>query len=543
MTFLDPTNPDWQPEGNQWPPHLIDAALALHDNQLSVAEPLLRQHLKADPFDVQAIRMLAELAGRLGRYKDAETLLRRALDLAPGFTAARANLAVTLHRQNKSVEAITELDRLLRDDPGQVGHLNLKGAALASIGEYEDAIRQFETVLAARPEQAKVWMSYGHALKTVGRQADSVAAYRRSIALAPWLGEAWWSLANLKTVSLDADDVAALRAALAGQVGDEDRFHLHFALAKALEDIGDPATAFQSYIEANRLRRTLLAYDAADTTQLVDRGIALFDRPFFAARAADGCPAPDPIFVVGLPRSGSTLVEQILASHPLVEGTQELPDIMHLARRVVTGEPGGATAYPDILADVTPGRFRALGEEYLDRTRIHRKTGRPFFIDKMPNNWIHAGFIHLILPNAKIVDARRHPLGCCLSNFRQHFARGQMFSYSLEDLGAYYADYVRLMAHLDAVLPGMVHRVIYELMVEDTEAEVRRLLAYCGLDFDPACLRFYETERAVRTASSEQVRQPIFRSGVENWPVFEPWLGPLKAALGPALANWDGALP
>jgi len=540
MTLLDPNGPDWQQEGNRWPPHLVDAALALHDNKLSVAEPLLRSYLKADPFDVHAIRMLAELAGRLGRYKDAETLLRRALELKPGFSAARANLAITLHRQNRPADAIAELDHLLAEDPGNINHLNLKGAALTAIGEYADALAQFEAVLALRPDLAKVWMSYGHALKTVGRQNDSIAAYRRSIALAPGLGEAWWSLANLKTVSLDDADVAALKDALAQPLEGEDRFHLHFALAKALEDIGDPGSAFGHYIEANRLRRERLDYDPSETTILVDRSIALFSNSFFAARAGAGCTAPDPIFIVGLPRSGSTLVEQILASHPLVEGTQELPDLMHLARRIANRQQGIASSlYPEALAEFTPAQFQALGEEYLDRTRIHRKTDRPFFIDKMPNNWLYVPFIHLILPNAKIIDARRHPLGCCTSNFRQHFARGQAFSYSLDELGLYYADYVRAMAHIDDILPGTAHRVIYERMIEDTEAEVRRLIACCGLDFDDACLRFYETERAVRTASSEQVRQPIFRSGVENWPVFEPWLDPLKTALGPALETWD----
>ena len=263
----------------------------------------------------------------------------------------------------------------------------------------------------------------------------------------------------------------------------------------------------------------------------MDRLIALATPEFFAARAGQGCDAPDPVFVLGMPRAGSTLVEQILSSHSLVEGTSELPDIPVLAR--------GTGDYPNRLADLTGERLRELGEDFLKRTRIQRRTDRPLFIDKLPNNWVHAAFIRLILPNAKIIDARRHPLGCCFSNFKQHFAKGQPFSYSLEDMGAYYADYVRVMAHIDRVQPGSVHRVIYERMVEDTEAEVRALLAYCGLDFEPACLEFHRTERAVRTASSEQVRQPIFRDGAEGWKAFAPYLAPLEASLGPALADWN----
>jgi tetratricopeptide (TPR) repeat protein len=517
----------------RWPQRLIDAALALHDNRLSEAEPLLKTHLKEDPFDVQAIRMLAELAGRIGRYRDAENLLRRAVELSPGFTAARANLAIVLYRQNRPDEAIAELDLVLEEEPENPGHANLKAAALARIGGFDDAIALYEEVLKSAPRQPKVWMSYGHMLKTVGRQADGVAAYRRSIALMPELGEAWWSLANLKTVKFDDDDIAAMEAALArADISDEDRFHLDFALGKAFEDRRQAAEAFAHYAAGNRLRGTKIAYDADETEALVDRSIQLFTPDFFAARAAAGYDAPDPIFILGMPRAGSTLVEQILSSHSRVEGTSELPDIPILARRWAD--------YPDRLGVVPHDRLRALGEEYLQRTRIQRRTDRPLFIDKLPNNWAHVPLIHLILPNATIIDARRHPLGCCFSNYKQHFARGQAFSYSLDDMGRYYRDYVRLMAHVDTALPGRVHRVTYENMVDDTEAEVRALLAACGLDFEPACLEFHKTDRAVRTASSEQVRQPIFREGTEAWKAFEPWLDPLKAALGDVLEAYPG---
>jgi tetratricopeptide (TPR) repeat protein len=524
-------------------PELIEAATALCDGRLAQAERILRAVLRRRPTDVPAIRMLAETGARLGRLADAEALLERCLQLAPGFTAARHNYATVLYRQNKPIEAIAQTDRLLAQDPRNPGYRNLKAAALSRIGEYEQAITLYQEVLAEHPRQPKGWMSLGHALKTVGRQADAVAAYRQSVALQPTLGEAWWSLANLKTFRFAEADVAALQAGLLrDDIGDDDRLHLQFALGKALEDGQAWEAAFRHYEAGNALRRQALGYRAEDTTGQVDRALALFTKDFFVARAGLGSPTPDPIFIVGLPRAGSTLVEQILASHSQVEGTQELPDIITLARRI-GGAPAAErdTEYPEAIADLSPEALRALGEEYLDRARVHRKLGRALFIDKMPNNWAHTGLIHLILPNAKIIDARRHPLGCCFSGFKQHFARGQGFTYSLDDLGRYYADYVRLMAHVDAVLPGRVHRVIYEQLVADPEAEVRRLLAYCGLPFEEGCLRFYENDRAVRTASSEQVRRPIYTDAAEHWRNFEPWLDPLKAALGPVLESYPNA--
>ena len=509
-------------------PRLMEAALALYDNRLSDAEPLLKAHLRDDPFDAAAIRMLAELAGRIGRYKDAETLLRRALELAPDFGAARANLATALYRQNRSAEAIAELDLVRAAEPENIAHANLKAAALGRIGGFEEAISLYEEVLQAAPRQPKVWMSYGHMLKTVGRQADGIAAYRHALEIAPTLGEVWWSLANLKTVRFTGDDIAVMQSALASpDLSDVDRFHMDFALGKAFEDAGDPARSFAHYEVGNHLRRESVDYDANETTAFVDASIRLFTPDFIAARADQGCTEPAPIFILGMPRAGSTLVEQILSSHSQVEGTSELPDIPALARQW--------RDYPRALAGLNPAQLRDLGTAYLERTRVQRKSDRPLFIDKLPNNWAHVPFIHLILPNAIIIDARRHPLGCCFSNFKQHFARGQAFSYALDDMGRYYADYVRLMAHVDTVLPGRVHRVIYERMVSDTEVEVRALLAACDLPFEDACLRFHETERAVRTASSEQVRQPIFTGGTDAWHPFESWLGPLKEALGPVL--------
>jgi tetratricopeptide (TPR) repeat protein len=525
-------------------PVLIEAAMALVDNDLARAEHILRPRLKEKPLDVAAIRMMAELAGRLGRHGDAENLLRRALELAPGFAAARANLATVLYRQNRAADAIAELDQLLAGDPDNAAHRNLKAAALGRIGGFEEAIALYEEVLRVHP-QPKIWMSYGHVLKTVGRQAEAIAAYRRALALAPALGEVWWSLANLKTVNFSDADIAAMQAALArNDITAEDRYHLEFALGKALEDAGHHAAAFQHYCAGNARRRAELDFDIDEVTGTVARHAATLTAGLLAARNGDGHSARDPIFILGMPRAGSTLVEQILASHPLIEGTQELPDIAQMARRLGQRKHRSDTsAYPECLAELPAAELAALGAEYLERTRVHRKTDRPLFIDKMPNNWAHTGFIHLILPNAKIIDARRHPLGCCFSNFKQHFARGQAFSYSLDDVGRYYRAYVAMMAHIDTVLPGRVHRVIYETMVEDTETELRRLLDYLEVPFDAACLKFYENERAVRTASSEQVRQPINRSGMDQWQAFEPWLEPLKHALGPVLDAYPAVPP
>lgn len=520
-------------------PRLMEAAVHLCENRIAPAEALLRTHLKQHPTDVAAMRMLAEIAARLGRYADAEALLSRALELAPSFTPARHNYAFVLHREGKSAQALVELERLLAQEPRNPGYRNLKAAICARVGEVEQSIELYEAVTKEYPHQSRVWMSFGHALKTAGRQQQCVDAYRRTLELAPQLGEAWWSLANLKTVRFTSADIASMQAQLArNDLTLEDRYHFHFALGKALEDAGRFEASFNHYAKANALRRETIVYDALENSAHVRRSKTLFTPEFFASRSRpqSGCPAPDPIFIVGLPRSGSTLLEQILASHPLVEGTQELPDVVAIARELGGKKTrSGVSKYPEIMAALSGDELRTLGERYLQQTRIQRKSGTPFFIDKMPNNWAHVGLIHLMLPNARIVDARRHPLGCCFSGFKQHFARGQHFTYGLEDIGRYYRDYVELMAHFDEVLPGRVHRVIYETMIEDTEGEIRRLLAYCGLPFDERCLRFYENDRAVRTASSEQVRQPIFRDAVDHWRHYEQWLGPLQDSLGSVL--------
>jgi predicted Zn-dependent protease len=521
-------------------PRLLEAAAALVANNLPIAEARLRAHLQEHPSDVAALRMLAEVAARLRRYADARTLLERCLDLAPSFDAARYNYAIVLNRQAAGAMALPQIERLLAKEPRNPGYRNLQAAILANLGDFAASIDVYEAVLKEFPRQPKIWMSYGHALKTARRNPDSIGAYRRAIAMQPTLGEAYWSLANLKTFRFSAQDELEIRKALSrSDLSDEDRLHFEFSLGKALEDEASFEESFVHYAAGNAIRRKQHPYSADENSAYVRGSKALYTAEFFAARAGNGARAADPIFIVGLPRAGSTLIEQILASHSLVEGTMELPDIPQIARELAGREARDEDLrFVQAVAALNPEQRLALGERYLAGTRIQRKSDAPFFIDKMPNNCLYVGLIHLILPNAKIIDARRHPLGCCFSAFKQHFARGQNFSYGLEDIGRYYRDYVELMAHMDAVLPGRVHRVFYESMIENTETEVRRLLEYCGLPFEEQCLRFYENERAVRTASSEQVRQPIFREGMDHWRHYDTWLGPLKQALRPVLESY-----
>jgi predicted Zn-dependent protease len=519
-------------------PRLMSAAAALCENEIPRAEYLLREHLKKYPTDVVAIRMFAEVAGRLRRYHDAENLLARCLELAPGFNAARYNYALALHRQNKPIAALQQVDILTASEPRNSGYRNLKAVVLANIGDYQESLAIYADVLGKHPDQPRIWMSYGHALAAAGQQAESIAAYRRCIALAPALGEAYYSLANLKTFRFGDDEYQAMHVHVqSSTITSEDRAHFHFAIGKALEDAERYAESFPHYAQANELRLAKVGWEPTATTTLIKRSKALLTKEFFESRRDYGAAAADPIFIVGLPRAGSTLIEQILASHSSVEGTMELPDIMAMAGKVAT-LAGRELPYPEVLADLSPAECRTLGEQYIENTRIQRKTGKPFFIDKMPNNFLHLGLIRLVLPNAKIIDARRHPMACCFSGFKQNFAQGQRYTYSLEHIGQYYRDYVELMAHFDEALPGTVHRVIYEQLIDDTEGEVRRLVAFCGLPFEASTLSFYDNDRAVRTASAQQVRKPIFREGIDHWRHFEPWLEPLQHALGDVLAAY-----
>ena len=531
-------------DASQSDPDIARAANAMMANDFATAETTLNGLLERRPDDPVALRMVAEILIRKGQPRRAETILQRAIEMAPNFFFPRYTRAVALDMMSRAGEALAELNRIEGPDADYDPIIGLRALALSRVGDNEEAIELCRELLKRQPANPEIWISLANLLKIVGDNQGSVDAYRKVLEIAPTDGEAWWSLANLKTYRFSDEDTAAMEAALESRtLSDSDRFRIHFALGKAREDRGEDQASFEHYRLGNSIRSVQTRYRPAEATTLVERMERLFTKQFFEERAGFGCKAADPIFIVGMPRSGSTLVEQILGSHPLVEGTGELPDVIVLARELeegTDGAPGAWRNYPEMLADLSSDDFCRLGETYLERTRIQRKTDRPFFTDKMPNNWIHVGLIRLMLPNAKIVDARRHPLACGFSNFKQHYARGQEFSYDLEHFGLYYRDYVRLMAHVDDVAPGAVHRVIYEHLLEGPEQQIRSLLDYLGLPFEEACLNFHQNKRAVRTASAEQVRRPIDREGAESWRRFERWFDPLKQALGPALLDWGG---
>ena len=499
--------------------------------RLDIAQMELKEHLARRPDDADAISLMARAQVRLGRRREADTLLARCLELAPDFDAARFNHAHLLFQLNKPDAALGQLDRLLQRDPGNPLYRQLKANILETTGENEKSVAICEQLAAENPDRAESWISYGHALRALGIQEKSAGAYRRAIECQPSSGLAWWSLANMKSVRFGETDIDAMLEQLKrSDIPSEDRLHLQFALGKAYEDAGAYERAFEQYAKANATMRLRIHYDPDTLTAGVAANKKLFTPEFLRSRSGTGCAAPDPIFVLGRPRSGSTLVEQILSSHSSIEGTAELPYITALAARL-EGREGlaYATGYLKELAGLDASTLQALGEEYLSDTRAYRKLGRPFFIDKKPANFQHVGLIHLILPNAKIIDVRRHPAACSLSLIKHHSSAGHP---RLAELGRLYRDYVELMAHFDCVLPGRVHRVIYEDMVADPESEVRRLLGYLGLPFEESCLRFYETRRTVLTPSSEQVRRPISGEAVDYWRNFEPWLRPLIASLG-----------
>ncbi len=520
-------------------PDIIKAADFLLKGNIQKAERLSREVLKKHPTDVTAIRILADIGIKVGKYEDAKNLLERCLELAPDFHLARYNYIVVLSRQQYLDEALIEIEKLLRIEPENPNYLTLKGSIYVRMGEHETALEIYERILKNYPNQAQAQMNYGHTLKAVGRVDEATTAYRKCIELSPGTGEAYWSLANLKVFRFTDEDIENMKAQVTSKDGDQDdQSHLAFALGKAFEDRKDYDESFQYYKRGNAIRKITHNHDPLKNIYNSARQIKTLTKEFFQARSNYGCQSPDPIFVVGLPRAGSTLLEQILASHSMVEGTSELSDIIIMSRKLGDKtKDNPASKYPEILCDLSQDKVLELGESYIETTRVQRH-GSPYFIDKMPNNFLHIGLIHLILPNAKIIDARRHPMAGCFAGFKQMFARGQTFTYDLEDIGHYYRDYVKVMDHWDEVLPGRVHRVQYEDMVGDTENQIRQLLDYCGLPFEEGCLKFYETKRAVRTPSSEQVRQPIYKGALELWRHYEAHLDPLKAALGPVLDRY-----
>jgi tetratricopeptide (TPR) repeat protein len=520
------------------PPEIVTATAMFSDNELAPAEAIVREYLLKHGNHVEAMRLLARIGLAHDVLDDADTLLEAVLTIAPDYRAARYDYAIALLRRHKHVQSIAELEKLLQLEPDNRSYKTTYATANVGLGDHERALALYQELIADTPETfqaSELHLSVAHSLKALGRQQEAIESYRTAAAVRPNFGDAYWSLANLKTYRFEPDEISRMRAEEAAEsTALVDRYHLCFALGKALEDLGEFEESYRYYERGNVLKKSQSRYRPEPIERNTRLQKEICTQEFFAARRGVGCDSPDPIFIVGLPRSGSTLLEQILASHSKVEGTMELADIPRLVLELQGREPDNDNPrYPALLQTLEPGEFLRLGRKYLSDTRVYR-TDKPRFIDKMPNNFRHLGLIHLILPNAKIIDARRNALACCFSNFKQLFASGQEFTYSLEDIGRYYRTYVELMAHWDSVLPGKVLRVEHEDVVENLDANVRRILDFCGLEFEPQCVEFYKTERSIRTASSEQVRRPIFKEGIDQWTNFDRWLGPLKAVLGPA---------
>ncbi|HVF83809.1 MAG TPA: sulfotransferase [Sphingomicrobium sp.] len=504
---------------------MFEAAMALVQVDLNKAERLLRPYLKQHPDDAAALRMLAEIAGRTGHFDAAERLVERALATAPDHAPARA---------------LQQSIRRLRMRGNDVASGQLRGGFTG--GEEEtgeenqsEALKLYEEIVHRFPDSPENWVTYGHVLRSVGKQNEAVNAYRQALERRVHSGEAWYGIADLKAARFAVDDLTQMQRALASpDLSSNDRVQLEFALGRALEQFGSPAEAFEHYAVANELRAIQSTYQADPISRHVESSRHLLGPEFFEARVGAGDPSSDPIFILGMPRAGSTLLEQILSSHPLIEATGELADLPNLANTLAEQKVAAfedSPYLPNLMA-LPPADLLRLGRSYIWSTGLRRRTTRPFFLDKMPNNWLHLGLLISVLPNAKIIDSRRHPIACSFSNFRQYFAKGQEFSYDLRHMGRFYRDYVILMEHFDEVLPDRIYRVVHEDLVNNPEDEIRRLLDHLGVDFDERCLRFHENKRTVKTASSEQVRRPLNREGFDQWRPFAAWLQPLRDALG-----------
>jgi tetratricopeptide (TPR) repeat protein len=518
---------------------LAHAAEHQKEGRLEEAESLYRQVVRDHPDNVDALRMLGRLALSAGRSADAERLFRRVVKLAPDFAGAVADLGRVLKEQNRFEEAIECFEKVLELEPeNPQAHFQLAGTFAPAALTYR-AIECYRRALELQPKFPGAMLGLGHVLKTVGRQDEAIAAYRQCIRLRPDNGESYWSLANLKTYCLTDDDIAAMKKSLAREdLTNQSRVNFLYALAKAHEDSGDFARAWEYYRQGNDTQRRLEKYDPVQTEVMHDAIIEVFDSKLLQEKSGAGNPDPSPIFIIGLPRSGSTLIEQILASHSMVEGTSELPYVGRVATSLNRNRADGIN-YPEAVRELEADHLQALGQQYLELAAMHRTEGKPRFIDKMPNNFPAVGFLELVLPNAKIIDARRHPLDACLSCYRQLFAKGQTFTYDLIDIGEYFLEYERMMDHWHSVLPGKVITVQYEELVGNFDRQVRQLLAHCELPFEETCLRFYETERPVRTASSEQVRQPIHSRSIGFWKNYEDKLAELREVLAPSLVRYE----
>lgn len=514
-------------------PALKRAGRALADRRPAAADEELRGFLNENPADPVALRMAANAAEMGGRPDQAEQLLRRAIEIAPEFTAARRNLVDCLHEQRKLDEALTEIDALLAADPRSIEVRAMKAAMLKRLRRTDEALTIYDDLLAESPDNTELLIDHGNALRAAGEAARAAGEYRKALARDPANGRGWWSLADMKVERFDDADIAAIEQALiADDLSVAQRTSLHFTLGRALEDAGRYAEAFGHYAEANAMQRLIEPYDGRRLEAFTRRSATLVRKGKIPDTPA---PSSGPIFIVGMPRSGSTLVEQILAGHPSIEATEELPYI-----RMIANDLGRSSAppYPEVLATLDADRRAELRARYLDQANAHRAGDAAWFVDKAPANWQHIPLIAAILPEARIIDVRRHPLDCGFSNYAQKFGRGNEFAYSLASIGHYYRNYVALMQAIDEAWPGRVHRVHHEALVADPEGETKAMLAAIGLDYDPACLAFHERSGPVFSASSEQVRRPVNREGIGRWRPFEAWLDPLKRALGPALDDY-----
>jgi tetratricopeptide (TPR) repeat protein len=517
------------------PRELAAATDLMYDGRLAEADQLCRQFLRGNRQHVEGMRILADIGVRLRVYDDAEFLLDSCVTFDPENLRARADYLSLLNRRGKFAKAREQAEVLLARQPDDPGARAGLAAALVGLGQVEAGIAEYQRVIDQDQARPGIYLLLGHAQKAAGELDAAVRSYQHAYQVRPAFGDAYWSLANTKTYRFTDAEIERIQAEEAATgIGVEDRVHLCFAAGKAFEDRQDYDRAFEYYERGNSLQQAATGFDSVRTTRIMQRQRETCTRELFEQRGHLGYECRDPIFIVGLPRAGSTLLEQIIASHSMVDGTMELHNILGLAQRLRGRAGGGESRYPQILWELEDDYFRRFGEQFINDTRVYRGDA-PMFIDKMPNNFIHIGLIRLMLPHARVIDARRHPMGCCFSGFKQLFGEGQDFTYGLESIGRYYRDYVELMDHWDEVLPGFVLRVMYEDVVADLEGQVGRILDFLGLPFEDACLRFHETERTVKTPSSEQVRQPIYRGGLEQWRHFDSHLGPLREALGPEI--------
>jgi len=514
------------------PAELVSVTSLIHEGKLFRAEQLCRAFLRKNPHHIEAMRLLAMLGMKLFVYDDAEFLLESCVQFAPDYWLARYDYINVLHKRQKFEKALEQAAILLDAYPDNHAFQLAFANENVAVGNFDTALELYDKVIDRHPNFAQPYLSRGHALKTVGRLEDAIDSYRSAYRVKPDFGDAFWSLANLKTYRFPDDEIERMLHELeAERTSNVDRFHLCFALGAAYEARQEFARSFKFYEQGNLLKKRDVRYDPDNLDAALKRQAEFCTAELFRSKAGMGGSYDDPIFIVGLPRAGSTLLEQILASHSLIDGTMELPNIIALAhrlngRRFVSEE----AKYPRILAELSAEQLQGFARAFIEDTQFHRK-GAPYFIDKMPNNFQHIGLIHLILPNARIIDARRHPMACCFSGFKQLFADGQEFTYGQEEIARYYKGYVRLMEHWDRVLPGKVLRVYYEHVVADLEGQLRRILDFLGLPFEESCLAYYRTDRSIRTPSSEQVRQPIYHSGLEQWRHYEPYLDVLKREL------------